>query len=150
MPHINTRDFGPLEYADGSEIHFPHGLPGFEEQKRFILIDRETSRPLIFLQSVVSPELCFVSVPVSLVDPEYRIGITAEDLAILSLVEQPQSGDGILLLAILAPDDAGAVTANLLAPVVINTRTRAAVQAVRDDRLYSHRHPVRLMEGSRC
>jgi flagellar assembly factor FliW len=34
--------------------------------------------------------------------------------------------------------------ANLLAPIVLNARTRVAVQAVRHDQRYSHRHPVPL------
>ena len=38
-------------------------------------------------------------------------------------------------------------TANLLAPVVINRASGRAVQAVRSDRVYSHKHPLLPQEA---
>ena len=136
MPSISTRDFGPLDYDSGAELQFPHGLPGFENQKRFVLIEKDALAPLIFLQSAESEGLCFITVPVQLVDPGYQMGMTEEDHRIL--IED--SGD-LLSLAIVAAS-ANAITANLLAPVVINLKTRIGVQAVRPDARYSHQHPL--------
>ena len=136
MPSISTRDFGPLDYDAGAELQFPHGLPGFENQKRFVLIEKDALAPLIFLQSAESEGLCFITVPVQLVDPGYQMGMTEEDHHIL--IED--SGD-LLSLAIVAAS-ANAITANLLAPVVINLKTRIGVQAVRPDARYSHQHAL--------
>jgi flagellar assembly factor FliW len=52
-----------------------------------------------------------------------------------------------MCLAILTVPKEGPVTANLLAPVVVNLATRVAVQAVRADTMYSHRHPIATLQS---
>jgi flagellar assembly factor FliW len=52
-------------------------------------------------------------------------------------------------LAILSVSENRPPTANLLAPVVINLRTRVAIQAIRLDTAYSHEQPL-AMEGAPC
>jgi flagellar assembly factor FliW len=121
-----------------AEIHFPRGLPGFEDHKRFILIERETFAPILILQSATETELRFLTVPVWLADPGYQFGISDEDLATLELPEQPRPDGDVRCLAILSAREGESLTANLLAPVVINPRIRLGMQAVRGDARYSH------------
>jgi len=144
MPSVQTRDFGELSYDPEAELTFPCGIPGFDDQHRFVLIENPALAPVILLQSIDTASLCFLAVPVPVLDPEYQSGIAPEDLRILGLDEtrQPQTGEEALYLAILASSDGASFTANLLAPVIVHRRTRAAVQAVRHDRLYSHCHPL--------
>lgn len=144
MPFIQTRELGEIPCDPEAELGFPCGIPGFEDQRRFVLIAREALAPVILLQSVVTPALCFLTIAVPILDPAYQSGISPEDLRVLGLDEdrQPQPGEEVLYLAILSPSAGGSFTANLLAPVVVNVRTRTAVQAVRHDQHYSHRHPV--------
>jgi flagellar assembly factor FliW len=106
----------------------------------------EAMEPLILLQSVETASLCFLTVLVSALEPQYQSGIAPEDLRVLGLDEnrQPASGEEVLYLAILSSSGDGGYVANLLAPIVLNARTRVAVQAVRHDLRYSHRHPVPL------
>jgi flagellar assembly factor FliW len=139
MPRILTRDFGPLEYATGAELRFPRGLPGFEAETRFVLMEREALTPFVFLQSVVTSRVCFLTVPVQVVEPGYQIGMTEEDG---QLVQAGLGAAELLCLAVLASNGAGAFTANLLAPLVVNPETKIGVQAVRPDSRYSHRHPL--------
>jgi flagellar assembly factor FliW len=148
MPVALTRDFGELAYEPAQEWHFAHGLPGFEDQNHFILIERPGFAPIVFLQSLKNPGLCFLAVSVWIADPAYQVGITPDDLDALGLSGQPQPGDETLCLAILSRGGDG-FTANLLAPVVCNPLTRGAMQAVRADAIYSHRDPLRL-EALRC
>jgi flagellar assembly factor FliW len=142
MPHVLTRDFGTLAYEPSAELRFPRGLPGFEDQNRFILLARERQAPIVFLQSLTTPGLCFLTVSVWLVDPEYQVGITADDLDALGLDRQPRPGDGTVCLAILSAQDGEPFTANLLAPVIANVQSRVALQAIRTDARYSHCHPL--------
>jgi flagellar assembly factor FliW len=154
MPLVQTRRFGPLECADSSILTFAAGLPGFEDQTRFALVEQPSLTPIVFLQSLEREELCFVAAPVESLLPDYDLAVTSEDLERLALTtsRQPSPGREVLCLALLcgagngpaAGNCPGAkngpVTANLLAPVVVNVETRAAVQAVRADTRYSHRH----------
>jgi flagellar assembly factor FliW len=60
-------------------------------------------------------------------------------------------GSEVLCLAIVSAQTDGTLTANLLAPVVINLNTRVGVQAVRQDARYSHQHKLILEgEGAPC
>ena len=142
MPHVLTRDFGTLAYEPPAELYFPRGLPGFDDQNRFVLMEREQQAPIVFLQSLTTPALCFLAVSVWAIDPEYQVGIVADDLDTVGLDHQPQPADGFLCLAILAAKDGEPFTANLLAPVIVNRQTGVSLQAIRADARYSHCHPV--------
>jgi flagellar assembly factor FliW len=150
MPGILTRDFGMLETDSAAELHFPLGLPGFPNESRFVLIEQESSAPVVFLQSATTPELCFLAVPVHQIDPEYQTGISPEDLKAIGCEQTPSLQTDVLCLVLLAVQDDGKLTANLLAPIVMNLRTRSSVQAVRADTRYSHQHPVPLQESAPC
>jgi flagellar assembly factor FliW len=144
MAMVQTRDFGELPCDPSAELEFPRGIPGFEDQRRFVLIEHQALSPVILLQSLETSSLCFLAIAVSVLDPEYQSGIAPEDLRVLGLDEdrQPRPGEEALFMAVLSPSADGSFTANLLAPVVVNVRTRVGLQAVRSDRLYSHRHPL--------
>ncbi len=120
---------------------FPNGLPGFEGEHRFTLVEDASHSPLLSLESETTPDLRFYALPVSAIDPHYDLQLSPEDLAILE-VEQVPGEDGILCLAILAALENGPFSANLLAPVVVNCTRKLAVQAVRMDQRYSHCHPL--------
>jgi len=146
-PTISTR-FGELTYSAGACLEFPAGLPGFESERHFVLIDEPSQRPLVFLQSVKTPELCFTTVPVHVIDSGYQVQVNREDLERLGLppIRQPDTETEIACLAIICAAGDQVPTANLLGPVVVNRQTRIAVQAIREDSRYSARHP--LMEAA--
>jgi len=143
-----TRYFDAIEYAPESVIHFPAGLPGFEQERDFVIVEQPAHRPLLFLQSLAKRELCFLMLPVLTVDAEYRLRMRPEDVELIGFRgrRQPRIGRdvfcGVFLTAI--PDETP--TANLLAPIVINLQTRIAVQAVRPEPAYSHCHPLSTRE----
>jgi len=151
VPQAHTKQFGTIDYREEDAVEFPLGLPAFEHERRFLPLARSETRPLVFLQSLSSPDLCFVTLPLLLADPDYRLAVSAEDLRILGLVDvlqregQPAVGRDVDVLVIMSVTNSRP-TANLLAPVVINISSRGngkpsvAVQAVRADSDYSHEH----------
>jgi flagellar assembly factor FliW len=142
----------------GTVLTFPHGLAGFEEATRFILRERASFAPVAFLECVSCEGLCFLVAPVAALVEDYAISATAEDLRALGLDEsrQPENASEVLCLAILTAPQEGPLTANLLAPLIINRATNTAIQAVRSDARYSHRHAivslrdVALQGGAAC
>jgi flagellar assembly factor FliW len=144
MPECRTKYFANMEYTEDSVIRLPNGLPGFEEEREFVLIDQPLTRPLVFVQSLRTPDLCFVSLPILSVDAAYRLSISADDLDLMGLdpSSQPSIGTDVACLAIIAVGQDRLMTANLLSPLVINLNTRAAVQAIQTGCNYSHRHPL--------
>ncbi len=139
---FETKHFGVVEYGEESVFDFPAGLPGFEDEHRFIAIEQPSTKPILFLQSLRTPDLCFITLPVLVVDPGYEPAISPDDLRLLELPEhrQPRLSSEVLCLAIISVSEGKPPTANLLAPVVINLKTRRAVQAIQSESGYSHRH----------
>ncbi|MCX6595109.1 MAG: flagellar assembly protein FliW [Acidobacteria bacterium] len=136
---IETNSFGPIDCADADIIHFPQGLPGFEYEKAFVAIERPQSQPVVFLQSVTSPGLFFVTLPVETIDRGYQLKLSDEYRRILGVTDMARD---LLSLAIVCMPDAGVPTANLLGPIVVHRQDRVAVQAVRDDAVYSAAEPL--------
>lgn len=139
MPHIETRQFGTLTYTQEEIIHFPAGLPGFEDCRDFILHQEPTMAPFLFLQSLADINLSFVTLPIELLEENYELTLSRDDLAQLEATVLP-TADQIQCLAILQLRPEGA-TANLAAPIVVSTNRRGT-QSIRQDRRYKTSQPV--------
>jgi flagellar assembly factor FliW len=144
MPQFATKHFGLIEYSDEAVLEFPAGLPGFESEDRFLALEQPGIKPVVFLQSLKRPELCFITLPVHVVDPDYVLSVAPEDLRVLALADdrQPEIGREVLCLTIVSVAEDRQTTVNLLAPIVVNLKTRCAVQAIEGDSGYSHQHPL--------
>src|SRR5712691_3937472 len=103
MPQTLTKYFESFEYQEDDVVEFPSGLPAFENETRFLIIERAATAPLAFLQSLGQPDLCFLALPVLAIDPNYEPAVTREDLQTLGLElsSQPRIGAEIGCLAIL-------------------------------------------------
>lgn len=145
MPQCQTRYFGEVEYGSGSVVEFCDGLPGFEDERRFILIEWPDLKPLVFVQSLATPGLCFPTLSVVSLDPDYRLEIEAADRAALGLASEPAIGREVACLAILNIRETETV-ANLAAPLVIDLKSRRAIQAVVGGSSYSHEYPFSVAE----
>jgi flagellar assembly factor FliW len=144
MPLLETAYFGNMDYLEESIFDFPFGLPAFEQEKRFVFIETPQHTPLVFLQSLRQPSLCFLALPVLKIDSGYRLAVSREDRVSLGLdpEQEVQLGCRILALSLISLGDGSSPTANLMAPIVVNVENRRALQAIRVDRVYSHQHPV--------
>jgi flagellar assembly factor FliW len=144
MLSVQTKYFGNLCCREEDIFEFPWGLPAFEKEKRFVLIEFPESAPLVFLQSLTQATLCFLALPILVADRDYQMGMALEDLAALDLERgrQPVLGHEVLVLALVSLHDGFSVTVNLMAPVVLNLKTCSGLQAIRQDRVYSHQHLI--------
>jgi flagellar assembly factor FliW len=77
-------------------------------------------------------------------DKDYQLAIASEDLQRLGLDarQQPALGSEAMVLALISTKDEFLATANLMAPIVLNVKTRRGLQAIRHDSRYTHQHPV--------
>src|SRR2546423_4510128 len=132
MSVLDTKYFGTVNYPEEAVIQFPCGLPGFEEEKQFLMMEPAARAPLTFLQSLQRPGLCFLAAPIQGLYADYQPAITLEDLECLGLDpgRQPRIGAEIWCLALIVVAKNGQVTANLLAPVMINRANLRGRQAI--------------------
>ena len=141
MPGCDTRYFGPVEYEEHTVIRMVQGPLGFEEDRAFLLLQRPEQYPLVYMQSVLTPRLCFLALPVLAVARDYALQLTREDAEVLRMAQHPQIGVDALCLVLLTARPDGA-TANLLAPVVVNLKSRSALQCLNVRGTWSHQHAL--------
>ena len=123
------------------ELTFPVGLPGFAELRRFALSrwGGEDS-PYARLNSLEDPAVAFLVAPPEAFFDDYDVALSDEDAGVLQL-EDP--ADALVLVVITVGEKAEEATANLLGPVVVNTRQRRGMQVVLPDSDRSTRVPLR-------
>jgi flagellar assembly factor FliW len=148
MPRIPTKFFGDRECDADSIYTFPGGLPGFEDQHSFCFLTMPGSEPLLFMQSTSIQNLCFVMLTILVVDPDYKAALADEELAMLDLPRgrTPQIGRDILCAALVCSGSGAEPTVNLMAPIVVNLKTKTGIQMIHGESGYSYRHPLRLEE----
>jgi flagellar assembly factor FliW len=116
-----------------------HPLPGFPDLRRFALVQLDDDGVLCSLRSLEDPELRFLVVPPFGFFPDYTPVVgddVVDDLGI-------ESADDVLVLVVLtAGESIEKTTANLLAPVVVNTVNRRAAQVVLADTALSVAVPL--------
>jgi flagellar assembly factor FliW len=144
VPLLATKYFGSVSVEAADLYSFPLGIPGFENEKTFVLMQVPGRRPLLLLQSTTKEHVCFPALPILSVDPKYELSVSYEDLQTLELEtnHQPVIGQEVMVLALLSMPEENPVTANLMAPVVIHLAKGLGLQAIRCDFHYSHQSPV--------
>ncbi|MFQ3550150.1 MAG: flagellar assembly protein FliW [Armatimonadota bacterium] len=142
---VETLRFGTVEINDGSIIRMPRGPFGFENHLEFCLIQHRPDTKFRWLQSVSEPALAFVVIDPAEFFTGYEIEISDADAEKLNL----KSADDALVLTIVTIGNGGKdVTANLAAPIVINSNELIGMQVVLQDQSYSVKQPLVLVDNS--
>lgn len=136
---IKTTRFGAIEVDENSVIRMERGPLGFDEETEFTLVKHRDGRGFTWLQSLSDPDLAFVAVdPISFFT-DYEIEISDADAERLDLTSEE---DAMVLTIVTVDKDAAQVTANLAAPIVINSKNLMGAQIVLQDERYPIRHPL--------
>ena len=120
------------EVEELPELSFVRPLPGFGDLRRFVLVELSAGggdgEPVLFeLRSLEEPAVRFVAAVPTAFFPDYAFDLDEDDCAELGLADE---SDALVLVLLTVGHDAAATTANLLAPVVVNARTRQAAQVI--------------------
>lgn len=138
MRKINTMRFGEIEVEDSKIVHFKKGIPAFEDEHEFVIIPYDEESPYYFMQSLKSPELAFLITAPFVFFPEYSIEVDDESMHELKI----KSSEDVLLYSIITIPNGSIryMTANLLAPIVINTENMHGKQLVMEKTRYTTKH----------
>ena len=138
MRKVNTVRFGEIDVEEDKIVHFDQGIPAFEDEHEFIVIPYDAESPYYFMQSLATPDLAFLLTVPFVFFPEYEFELDDMSLKELGIKRQEE-----VLLYVLITIPGGKVedmTANLMAPVVINTTNLHARQIVLERSGYTTRH----------
>ena len=138
MRKVNTSRFGEIEVDEKKIVHFERGIPAFEDEHEFVILPYEEESPYYFMQSLQSPDLAFLLTIPFLFFPEYTFEIDDETMAELEIKNQ----DDVYYYSMITIPNGSIryMTANLLAPVVLNGENMRAKQVVLDKSNYTTKH----------
>ena len=138
MRKIKTNRFGELEIVDSRVVHFKEGIPAFEDEHEFVILPYDEDSPYYFMQSLKSPELAFILTVPFLFFPDYTIEIDDDTVKTLEIKNQERVE--LYTLLTIPNGSVRYMTANLLAPIVINGENMQAKQIVMDKSNYKTKH----------
>jgi flagellar assembly factor FliW len=137
---IETLRFGKIAVQEDKVITFPRGILGFAKNKQYLLFPHSEDSPFLWLQSVEDGDLAFVVMNPRLVKADYSLDV---DQNVLNELDAKQETDLEVVCIVTIPrNDPKRMTINLLGPIIINAKSRSAMQIICDKQSYSHQHPV--------
>jgi len=131
--------FGLCTYAETEVLSFPWGLPGFMNLRRFLVLTVPGQESFTWLQSLDD-----VQIAMPMCDPwalfeDYEAPLPHYAKQSLEL-ENPD--DFCIMCVCVVGKGAEEMTINLLAPVVINLKSRVGRQITLENQKYSIRTPI--------
>jgi flagellar assembly factor FliW len=137
--HIKTERFGTFEVDDKDPINFPQGMIGFPTEKQFVLLRQRDDSAIGWLQSTTNPSLAFPVVSIDALAVAYPT-IAAPPVE----AQKPEEVDPHAVMAVLCASAGQPATVNLLAPVVVNVRSRKGAQILLEGTSFSTNEPFVL------
>ncbi|WP_248580356.1 flagellar assembly protein FliW [Nocardioides sp. InS609-2] len=111
-------------------IEMSRPVPGFPQLSRFALVQLDDDGVLCALRSLDDPEMRFLVVSAVSFFPDYAPVVDDATVAELGI----ETVEDVLVLVVLSAGTSLAeTTANLLAPILVNTRTLRGAQVILDD-----------------
>ncbi len=136
---IQTRPFGPVEIDETQIVTLTRPMPGFPDHHRFVVLQPDPEVPFQWFQSVDGEDVCFLIVDPRLFFPDYRLEVKEQELADLGIESPEETAVAVVVSLAGGPEQA---TANLLAPIVFNTRKKRARQLILEGSGYPLRAPL--------
>jgi flagellar assembly factor FliW len=135
-----TSRFGDLRVDEDLVIAMPHGLVGFERCRRFVVVTPDEKSSFRWFQSLDDGSIAFPIIEPRHFMPDYAPTISDSDGRLLGLTQETPK---LVFAVVTVPKrDPRSMTANLLAPLIINAATRVGRQVIVTDDQYTTRHSI--------
>lgn len=136
---VKTTRFGELEVNPTDLVTIAEGLFGFENLKKYFVVDPGDSTLILWLQSTEDEKVAFPIIEPKIFKPDYIAKLLPADLNGLEL-ETLQAAKLYSILTI--PGNVTEMSANLKAPIVINSSKKIGKQIVLQDSKLSVKHEM--------
>ncbi|RLQ96789.1 flagellar assembly protein FliW [Falsibacillus albus] len=124
---INTKYHGVMEIAQEEVWYFVNGIPGFLNEKKFILLPLEDNPLFQILQSTETTDLAFVLTNPFYFEKDYDFKVDPGTLDQISLKNEK---DVAVMVIVTVKDPFEKSTANLQAPIIFNLANQQAKQMI--------------------
>lgn len=137
--NIQTTYFGEVEIDTTHILNFQFGLPGFENEKEFILLPLEENSVFQILQSVRTAGLAFIITNPYEITTNYSFELEEATIHALQINDEKE----VAVFAIVSLKETIAKsTVNLKAPIVLNMTNQKAKQVILNNEHYPIRHLI--------
>jgi flagellar assembly factor FliW len=127
---VNTTRFGELQVNTEDIITMTEGLLGFDNLKKFFVVDPGDSTLILWIQSIDDEKVAFPILEPKIFKPDYIAKLLPQDMNSIDL----ESLDQAKIYTILTiPSEITQMNANLKAPIVINSEKKIAKQIILQD-----------------
>ncbi|CAN7152516.1 flagellar assembly protein FliW [Paenibacillus sp. LjRoot153] len=137
--NITTLQFGELTIAEHEVFTFPQGIPGFEQNVRYIFIQPDVESPFIFLQCVDNGNLALLLTNPFEFFPDYDMELS--DSVVIELGIESKE-DVAVWTVVSVGEQLEEATLNLLAPIIVNVNTRLGKQVILHGSSYNAKHKL--------
>lgn len=139
--------FGEIEINDDEILEFDFGLPGFENLQKFAVISQGTE-PIMWLVSLEDENIALPIIDPWIIRVDYDVKIPKEAVETLKL--EKEDDVKVWSVLVIPRENPENMTVNLLAPIIVNKKSKKAMQVVLDTDEYDIKHDVKEeMERSR-
>ncbi|MCA1061378.1 flagellar assembly protein FliW [Rossellomorea aquimaris] len=136
---IDTKYHGEIEVPSEDILTFEHGIPGFGEEKQFVLLQLPENEWFYILQSVKTSQLGFVVTDPFMFFKEYDFELDQSSVEFLGNPSEKE----VQVLSILTVREAlHESTANLQAPIIVNLANRKGKQVILTSSDYQTKHLI--------
>ncbi|MCZ0702115.1 flagellar assembly factor FliW [Natronobacillus azotifigens] len=137
--NIQTKYFGDVTIDQKQTIQFPQGIPGFQDETAFVLMDLPENPTFQVLQSTTRTNVAFIVTNPYAFHPDYELELDEATLELLQ-IEAEEQVSVFVILTLKDPFETS--TVNLQAPIIVNHEKKYAKQFITNNSSYSTRAPL--------
>lgn len=136
---IDTKYHGELHIEENQIITFANGIPGFLEEKEFVILPFGEETGISIMQAVENSQLAFVVTDPFFFFKDYDFTI---DDQVVEQLQLESEKDVTVYVILTVQDPFEKTTANLQAPVVINHKKQLGKQVILTNTNYQTKHSL--------
>lgn len=136
---FDSKVHGKIKYEEKDILTFNKGILGFENLRRFILVDLEEYEPFKLFHSLEDDELgIIVTSPYEFFE-EYNVKLSDD---VIKHLEIKKTEDVIIVTTVTLNSDPKKITTNLQGPIIINSLNKLGEQIIIDNGRYKVKQPL--------
>lgn len=124
---LDTLRFGQVNINEDSILTFDDGIYGFEDLKRFAIVNCTETEPIYWLQAIDDGDISLPVIDPFIIKDDYVIDVDDKEL---ESIETEKEEDLIVYNVVVLPEDITKITVNLVAPIIINVSNNKAKQVI--------------------
>jgi len=136
---VNFPRFGDFAYRESDVIEFQWGIPGFPDLRRWLFLTLDSQPSFVWLQSLDDHGVALPTSNPWMIFEDYDPAMPAYAFAALDI---QNAAEFTYLNVMVVSQGAEEMTMNLMAPIIVNLRTRKAAQVTLEGSPYSVREPI--------